>query len=210
MREGQEPGVPVKVREAFENEALSHAKREPEKTSKILTMLDELFDVKKGVPVYKGYVDDPRNTDNAWIETTAYSFHCSLELGGLLKLMSAGDDLAPTSQRASIVSSLSFGTPSRRSRFSKSSRSPADAPNDSGARWVTIVNDEGFFKQLYRSHGSIGSRPKPAPHTPYPATAGTARTARSSRVCTRRTSSSGSRGYCRPSSSGGRPNWCGA
>ena len=43
MREGQEPGVPVKVREAFENELLSHAKREPEKTSKILTMLDELF-----------------------------------------------------------------------------------------------------------------------------------------------------------------------
>ena len=61
VREGQEPGVPVKVREAFENEALSHAKREPEKTSKILTMLDELFDVKKGVPVYKGYVDDPRH-----------------------------------------------------------------------------------------------------------------------------------------------------
>lgn len=25
--------------------------------------------------VYKGYVDDPRNTDNAWIETTALNFH---------------------------------------------------------------------------------------------------------------------------------------
>lgn len=25
--------------------------------------------------VYKGYVDDPRNTDNAWIETTALSLH---------------------------------------------------------------------------------------------------------------------------------------
>ena len=70
-------------------------------------MLDELFDVKKGVPVYKGYVDDPRNTDNAWIETTAYSFHCSLELGGLLKLQTVAADLAPTSQRASIVSVIS-------------------------------------------------------------------------------------------------------
>ena len=25
--------------------------------------------------VYKGYVDDPRNTDNAWIETIAINFH---------------------------------------------------------------------------------------------------------------------------------------
>lgn len=27
--------------------------------------------------VYKGYVDDPRNTDNAWIETVAISIHFS-------------------------------------------------------------------------------------------------------------------------------------
>ncbi len=25
--------------------------------------------------IYKGYVDDPRNTDNAWMETIAYNFH---------------------------------------------------------------------------------------------------------------------------------------
>ena len=25
--------------------------------------------------VYQGYIDDPRNTDNAWIETLAYNFH---------------------------------------------------------------------------------------------------------------------------------------
>uniref|UniRef100_G3T0U9 Transient receptor potential cation channel subfamily M member 2 n=1 Tax=Loxodonta africana TaxID=9785 RepID=G3T0U9_LOXAF len=29
----------------------------------------------KGCEVYKGYVDDPRNTDNAWIETVAISIH---------------------------------------------------------------------------------------------------------------------------------------
>ncbi|XP_058379227.1 transient receptor potential cation channel subfamily M member 2 isoform X10 [Diceros bicornis minor] len=29
----------------------------------------------QGVEVYKGYVDDPRNTDNAWIETVAVSVH---------------------------------------------------------------------------------------------------------------------------------------
>lgn len=27
------------------------------------------------VQVYKGYVDDPRNTDNAWMETVACNFH---------------------------------------------------------------------------------------------------------------------------------------
>ena len=44
-----------------------------------------------GTEVYRGYVDDPRNTDNAWTETTAFHFHCSPELGAQLKL-SAGDD----------------------------------------------------------------------------------------------------------------------
>lgn len=25
--------------------------------------------------VYKGYIDDPRNTDNAWIEAEVWNFH---------------------------------------------------------------------------------------------------------------------------------------
>ena len=41
--------------------------------------------------VYRGYVDDPRNTDNAWMETTAFHFHCGAELGAMLPLR-AGDD----------------------------------------------------------------------------------------------------------------------
>ena len=36
--------------------------------------------------VFKGYVDDPRNTDNAWIETTAKHFHCGDRLGKELPL----------------------------------------------------------------------------------------------------------------------------
>lgn len=46
----------------------------------------------EGETVYKGYVDDWRNTDNAWMETVAYNFHD--EDGstvGALKLH-AGDD----------------------------------------------------------------------------------------------------------------------
>ncbi|GFS33453.1 ADP-ribose pyrophosphatase, mitochondrial [Trichonephila inaurata madagascariensis] len=35
--------------------------------------LNDFFKEEK--QVYKGYVDDPRNTDNAWIETTAINFH---------------------------------------------------------------------------------------------------------------------------------------
>uniref|UniRef100_A0A2I2ZIV0 Transient receptor potential cation channel subfamily M member 2 n=1 Tax=Gorilla gorilla gorilla TaxID=9595 RepID=A0A2I2ZIV0_GORGO len=31
--------------------------------------------LKSGMEVYKGYMDDPRNTDNAWIETVAVSIH---------------------------------------------------------------------------------------------------------------------------------------
>ena len=46
-----------------------------------------------GKVVYKGYVDYPRNTDNAWMETTAFHFHCPPELGKLLRLKS-GDDAA--------------------------------------------------------------------------------------------------------------------
>ncbi|XP_066433176.1 transient receptor potential cation channel subfamily M member 2 [Eleutherodactylus coqui] len=34
--------------------------------------------------VYKGYVDDPRNTDNAWIETTALSLHFEMQDDPLL------------------------------------------------------------------------------------------------------------------------------
>lgn len=37
------------------------------------THLEDFFS--KGEDIYKGYVDDPRNTDNAWMETVAKHFH---------------------------------------------------------------------------------------------------------------------------------------
>jgi ADP-ribose pyrophosphatase len=51
--------------------------------------LDELWS--KATPIYKGYVDDPRNTDNSWMETTAMNFH---DDSGLLSKANfkAGDD----------------------------------------------------------------------------------------------------------------------
>ena len=42
--------------------------------------------------VYKGYVDDPRNTDNAWMETTAIQYHASLEFARVIGDCEGGDD----------------------------------------------------------------------------------------------------------------------
>lgn len=52
----------------------------------------EQFFTGHGREIYSGYVDDPRNTDNAWIEMTAYNFHD--DTGELLNGMKfeAGDD----------------------------------------------------------------------------------------------------------------------
>ena len=54
-------------------------------------MLHDFFEGERAVVIYEGYVDDPRNTDNAWMETTAFHFHCSMELGSRIPLK-AGDD----------------------------------------------------------------------------------------------------------------------
>ena len=47
----------------------------------------------QGHQIYRGYtyIDDPRNTDNAWTKTTAFHFQCSAQLGAQLQLRS-GDD----------------------------------------------------------------------------------------------------------------------
>jgi ADP-ribose pyrophosphatase len=39
-----------------------------------------------GRMIYTGYVDDPRNTDNAWCETTALHFHCDKRTASVLML----------------------------------------------------------------------------------------------------------------------------
>jgi len=84
-----DPGeaVSLTVRREFEEEA-GEIEDQREKES-FINMCDELF--KNGSQVYRGYVDDPRITDNAWIETTAFHFHCPREVGDKLPL-AAGDD----------------------------------------------------------------------------------------------------------------------
>jgi len=81
--------VSVTVRREFTEEA--GAITDPEKKALFMRLTSELF--ANGELVSRGYVDDPRNTDNAWMETSVFHFHCSNELGKLLPLH-AGDDAA--------------------------------------------------------------------------------------------------------------------
>jgi ADP-ribose pyrophosphatase len=78
--------VSVTLKREFEEEAGNVPDDEKEAFKKDM---DDLF--RNGKTVYKGYVDDPRNTDNAWMETVVVHFKCSADLGEKLKL-SAGDD----------------------------------------------------------------------------------------------------------------------
>jgi ADP-ribose pyrophosphatase len=70
-----DPGEPVSLtlkREFMEEAANSTEKNENAKEI-IAKKLDAIFS--KGAVIYQGYVDDLRNTDNAWMETQCYNFH---------------------------------------------------------------------------------------------------------------------------------------
>ncbi|XP_061399132.1 ADP-ribose pyrophosphatase, mitochondrial [Musca vetustissima] len=81
-----DPGekVSTTLRREFMEEALDSFKDKQ--------MIEDFF--AQGVEVYKGYVDDYRNTDNAWMETVAYNFQdeSGTQVGKLQ--LSAGDDAA--------------------------------------------------------------------------------------------------------------------
>lgn len=49
------------------------------------------LDMARGTLTYRGYVDDPRNTDHAWMETTARHLHLSAEIADRM-ILRAGDD----------------------------------------------------------------------------------------------------------------------
>ena len=64
--------------------------RHVEERTMAMQLLDKLF--ANGRLVYQGYVDDARNTDNAWMETAAFHFHCEGAVANLN--LAAGDDAA--------------------------------------------------------------------------------------------------------------------
>lgn len=87
-----DPGecVSVTMKREFMEEAMDSTTASSEENEKNQAMVEEFFC--GGDEVYKGYVDDPRNTDNAWMETVAVNFHDETgDKVGQMQLK-AGDD----------------------------------------------------------------------------------------------------------------------
>ncbi|XP_033100603.1 transient receptor potential cation channel subfamily M member-like 2 [Anneissia japonica] len=70
-----EPGQVVSetLRREFSEEALGQMTKCAEEKATMAENIEKLF--ANGIEIYRGYVDDPRNTDNAWMETYAMNFH---------------------------------------------------------------------------------------------------------------------------------------
>eukprot|EP00123_Amoebidium_parasiticum_P016815 comp23594_c1_seq2/m.40050 comp23594_c1_seq2/g.40050 ORF comp23594_c1_seq2/g.40050 comp23594_c1_seq2/m.40050 type:complete len:100 (-) comp23594_c1_seq2:603-902(-) len=66
-------------------------KMAPDKAAKLEEEVAKLF--ANGKEVCRGYVDDPRNTDHAWMETVAMNFHDDGKTFDSFPL-EAGDDAA--------------------------------------------------------------------------------------------------------------------
>jgi len=76
----------------FAEEAMAKLELTKELQVKVQRDIKDLFAKAQNIPVYEGYVDDPRNTDNAWMETVAVNFHdADGTTVGAFKLK-AGDD----------------------------------------------------------------------------------------------------------------------
>lgn len=65
--------VSLTLKREFGEEALNSLETTEEQKAALEEDLKQFFE--SGTEIYKGYVDDPRNTDNAWMETVAVNFH---------------------------------------------------------------------------------------------------------------------------------------
>lgn len=89
----KEPAIPGGMVDAGECASATLRREFGEEAGGQLTceQMDEIFHPSKGVLIYKGYVDDPRNTDNAWMETMVMHFHVSDALGEAMTLDGGSD-----------------------------------------------------------------------------------------------------------------------
>lgn len=87
-----DPGevISATLKREFLEEALNSLEKNKSELAEIKRKIESLF--KNGEEIYRGYVDDPRNTDNAWMETVAMQFHD--EKGDCVAMLPlcAGDD----------------------------------------------------------------------------------------------------------------------
>ncbi|XP_034171459.1 ADP-ribose pyrophosphatase, mitochondrial [Osmia lignaria lignaria] len=87
-----DPGetISATLKREFMEEAMNLLEKNKEEQKELEKSIREFFE--KGEEIYRGYVDDPRNTDNAWMETVALNFHDADDsILGKITLM-AGDD----------------------------------------------------------------------------------------------------------------------
>jgi len=87
MTEGQ--SVPATLKKEFLEEALKYESN-PALSGALREQIECFFD-KGGESIYVGYVDDPRNTDDAWMETHCQHLHMDSNLASRLPLL-GGDD----------------------------------------------------------------------------------------------------------------------
>ena len=80
-----------------------------------------------GVDVYSGYVDDPRNTDNAWMESHVAHFHCPNELGEMIPVHVASKSSATSSTKSGQVCWLDADL-ALEPRYATMVRHPREAP----------------------------------------------------------------------------------
>lgn len=78
------------VKREFGEEALNTLEMSEEARERVRSNLDLAF--LKGVTIFRGYVDDPRNTDHAWMETTVVHLHDQDGSTFSVFPLAAGDD----------------------------------------------------------------------------------------------------------------------
>ncbi|XP_055445043.1 ADP-ribose pyrophosphatase, mitochondrial isoform X2 [Bubalus kerabau] len=88
-----DPGekISATLKREFGEEALNSLQKSSAEKRELQEKLHKLFN-QEHLVIYKGYVDDPRNTDNAWMETEAVNYHD--ETGEIMDnlTLEAGDD----------------------------------------------------------------------------------------------------------------------
>ncbi|XP_029462873.1 ADP-ribose pyrophosphatase, mitochondrial-like isoform X2 [Rhinatrema bivittatum] len=83
--------ISATLKREFGEEALNSLQKSSAERQRLEEQLQQLFSQEHFV-AYRGYVDDPRNTDNAWMESEAVNYHD--DLGNVMDEMplEAGDD----------------------------------------------------------------------------------------------------------------------
>ena len=104
--------------------------------------------------VRSGYSDDPRNTDNAWMETTACHFHCDEKLADELfasgRVVYRGYVDDPRNTDNAWIETTAFHY---HCNMELGQMMPLKAGDDAAdVMWLNVDDDEPKYKHLHASH----------------------------------------------------------